>query len=212
MPIINSGAIPLIVLLVLAFIPIQVQIWGNFESQSGMSTLIDSLDGLQNTFDSFSSDGTTLVSQGNIVLSDFQQANTATCNTQSLINTLNSGYFPYVNSFSDDVSPISDNCGSESDTLNDYGQYVRKEIMWFFYSVQMIVVLIFSVGLVLKSKAILTVGIVVSELYLLTVFSAGAVVLVALVRFSYISLSSILDLMTLTACMYVRMYICIMRK
>jgi len=179
----NSGAIPLIVLLVIAFIPLQLQIWGNLQSQSGMSTLINSLDSLQSTFDSLSSDGTTLVNQGNIVLSDFQQANTASCNTQSLINTLNSGYFPYVNSFSDGVSPLSDNCGKGSDNLSDYGQYVRKEVMWLFYSVQMTIVIIFSVGLVCKSKVILTIAISVTELSLLTVFSAGAVLLVVLVRF-----------------------------
>lgn len=166
----------------MSFIAIQVQIWGNLESQSGISTLIDSLDSLQSTFESLNSDGTTLVSQGNIVLSDFQYANTASCNTQSLINTLNSYYFPYVDSFSDDVSPLSDMCGSGSDNLNDYGQYTRKEVMWLFYSLQMIVVLIFSVGLLFKSKWITTLAIAVTELILLIIFSAGAVVLVALVR------------------------------
>ena len=147
-----------------------------------MGTLIDSLDSLQNTFDNLSTDGNTLVSQGNVVLSDFQYANTASCNTQSLINTLNSYYFPYVDSFSDDVSPISDMCGSSADNLNDYGQYVRKEVLWLFYVLQMIVVLMFSVGLFFKSKLVVTIAIAFTELILLIIFSTGAIVLVALVR------------------------------
>eukprot|EP01036_Dinobryon_divergens_P027971 gene27971-36840_t len=180
----------------MAFIAIQIQIWGNLESQSGMGTLIDSLDSLQNTFDSLSTDGNTLVSQGNVVLSDFQYANTASCNTQSLINTLYSSYFPYVDSFSDDVSPISDVCSSSSENLDDYGQYVREEVMWLFYALQMVVVLIFSVGLFFKSKLVVTIAIAFTELILLIIFSTGAILLVALMLMADFCVSPMSNLLT----------------
>jgi hypothetical protein len=73
-------------------------------------------------------------------------------------------------------------CGSSSDNLNDYGQYVRKEVLWLFYVLQMIVVLMFSVGLFFKSKLVVTIAIAFTELILLIIFSTGAIVLVALVR------------------------------
>lgn len=137
---------------------------------SGVTTTNNALNYLSDTFNDLTAYGNTLSSDGNIVVADFKSALTSSCNTQPLIDTMNNYYFPNIDLYSDDVSPISSDCDNGSNLLSYYGISVKNEVIWALYALMTVGVLLYSVGLLFKKKLTLQIAIAVSELLLLLFF------------------------------------------
>ena len=155
------------VLLCLTLAANQVLIYGSISLSSGVTTTNNALNFLSDTFYDLTSYGNTLTSDGNIVVADFKAALTSSCNTQPLIDTMNNYYFPNVDIYYDEVSPISSDFDNGSDMLSYYGTSVKNAVIWALYGLMTVGVLLYTVGLLCKNKLILQIAIVVSELLLL---------------------------------------------
>ena len=149
----------------------QVLIYGNLSLSSGVTTTNNALSYLSDTFNDLTTYGNTLNSNGNIVVADFKSALTSSCDTQPLIDTMNDNYFPNINLYYDEVSPISSDCDNGSNLLSYYGTSVKNEVIWALYGLMTVGVLLYSVGLLFKNKLTLQIAIAVSELLLLLFFT-----------------------------------------
>lgn len=161
----------------------QILIVGSGYLSQGVNTAIDALDSLENTFSNLVFSGDELSNEGNAIVQYFQSAmtTTSTCDTQPLINEMNSAYFPNVNLYQSDVSPVPNDCDTAANNLEYYGVNTKNNVIWVLYVVMTLGVLIYAVGLWFKSKLILKVSIGMSELLMVIFFVVCTIEMIALV-------------------------------
>lgn len=159
----------------------QLLIYGSISLSSGISTGSNALNFLSNTFVDLTNYGSSLTNNGNVVVSDFAAAKTAKCSTEPLIDAMNAYYFPNVDLYYSQVSPISDDCDTGSNLLSYYGTDIKNDVIWVLYILLTIGVLLYSVGLYFQSKRVLEISFPVVEILMIIFIAVCTAEMIGLV-------------------------------
>mmetsp|Transcript_33867 Transcript_33867/g.49181 ORF Transcript_33867/g.49181 Transcript_33867/m.49181 type:complete len:521 (-) Transcript_33867:442-2004(-) len=184
-----------IVLMIFALAANQILIFGSQYLSNGVNNVDNALSFLSTTFVTLNNYGTDLSIEGNTIVQNFGLASTATCDTQPLIEEMNSVYFPNVNLYNSDISGVPNNCNTASDNLNQYGITLKNEVIWLLYAVLTIGILLYSIGLFFKHKLTLKGSIAIAEILMFVFFFICTVEMIALMLFSDFCMSPMTNIL-----------------
>jgi hypothetical protein len=171
----------------LAFIVVllfdQTLIFGSKYLGKGVDTADGGLDYVGDTFTLLNAYGADLTADGLVIQSDFiNSANTNNCSEASSLNSYMDDYFVYVDDYTQQIQDIPNKVNDAQDALHKYGVDYKNKTVWVFYVMFIVCIVIYAVGLMLKQRVAVFVGITCSDLVMTLVFIICGVVMIILVR------------------------------
>lgn len=170
-----------IALMALTIIFDQALLFGSKFLTDGVNTSRDAIDYLFDLTTGLNSEGQQLLTYGNQLANDFSAAETSGCTAAATLSGYVDDYYGYVNDYLDYVSPLPGQCSGASDGIDKWGVTYKNQSIWVLYIMIMLGVILYSVGMCLRSKLTLQISIGISELIMIVLFLAVGVEMVILV-------------------------------
>lgn len=164
-----------ILLVISAFI----MIFANIEISNALDVMNESFDFLSTTFRTLDNSGTQLFIEGRDLQGFITQAIDSGCGGASSVQGFISDYFDACTDYVDEVSPVRNEVDGFLNIWWADGEY-RTIIVYILFSVPMVLILLYSVGFLLRKKGFLMIDVGLSEFYALIVFSGCSLILLGL--------------------------------
>lgn len=161
-----------IVFLVFAVIVIgtnQMVLFGNHYLTEGVDSSRDGINFLHDLTTTLTNQGNDLISSGDVLQSDLNSA-APDCNPAADLADGVSKYFDeYVNDFLGYVDPVPGRCNDANDGLDTWESY-KNSSLWVIYAVFWILIVLYSIGMFLKHKLLLQIGIGFTQIFTIIIF------------------------------------------
>jgi hypothetical protein len=172
-----------VVIIAVVIIVDEIILFGNGYLSQGVDIAEDSIDEISSNITLLINAGYILSFDGSLLQTTLYNASTiASCDEASILASNVSVYYtPYVNDYLDYLTPLPTKCQDAHNNLNKWCVHYKNSSIWVVYSIYMILVLVYSVGMYYKNRSVLRFGVGLGEFIMLWLFVLIGVEMVVVV-------------------------------